>query len=57
MGLTNVAVMIPFCRTVDELVQVKETMAEFGLDASSLPLYLMAEVPSNIILAKSSRNI
>ncbi len=31
MGLTNVAVMIPFCRTVGELIRVKETMSEFGL--------------------------
>jgi len=52
MGLTNVAVMIPFCRTVEELLQVKETMAEFGLQDKNLQLYLMAEVPSNIILAR-----
>ena len=54
MGLTNVAVMIPFCRTVKELLQVKETMAEFGLwqGKKDLQLYLMAEIPSNIILAK-----
>lgn len=54
MGLTNVAVMIPFCRTVEELLKVKETMAEFGLGQGKedLDLYLMAEVPSNIILAK-----
>ena len=31
MGLANVAVMIPFCRTVEELIKVKETMKEFGL--------------------------
>src|SRR5439155_9272882 len=31
MGLMNVAVMIPFCRTVNELIKVKQTMAEFGL--------------------------
>src|SRR5260221_6057793 len=54
MGLMNVAVMIPFCRTVDELIKVKETMAEFGLwqGKEELQLYLMAEIPSNIILAK-----
>jgi pyruvate,water dikinase len=54
MGLMNVAVMIPFCRTVKELLKVKETMAEFGLvqGKDGLQLYLMAEVPSNIILAK-----
>lgn len=54
MGLTNVAVMIPFCRTVEELLKVKDTMAEYGLGRGKegLQLFLMAEVPSNIILAK-----
>lgn len=54
MGLHNVAVMIPFCRTVEELGKVQKTMAEFGLarGKNHLFLYLMAEVPSNIILAK-----
>jgi pyruvate,water dikinase len=54
MGLMNVAVMIPFCRTVEELIKVKETMAEFGLwqGKEDLKLILMAEVPSNILLAK-----
>ncbi|MHA4806762.1 phosphoenolpyruvate synthase [Flavitalea flava] len=53
MGLDNVIVMIPFCRTVEELVKVKDTMKEFGLERGKegLELYLMAEVPSNIILA------
>ena len=54
MGLENVAVMIPFCRTVEELIRVQETMAEFGLarGKKGLELYLMAELPSNIIMAK-----
>lgn len=53
MGLDNVVVMIPFCRTVDELIKVKEVMQEFGLERgkNNLELYLMAEIPSNIILA------
>jgi len=53
MGLTNVVVMIPFCRTVDELLKVKEVMAEYNLvpGKDGLELYLMAEVPSNIIMA------
>lgn len=53
MGLHNVVVMIPFCRTVEELIQVKEVMKEFGLERgkNNLKLYLMAEIPSNIILA------
>lgn len=54
MGLHNVVVMIPFCRTVAELLKVKEVMAEYGLvpGRDGLELYLMAELPSNIILAK-----
>lgn len=53
MGLDNVIVMVPFCRTVDELIKVKSVMKEFGLvrGDKGLELYLMAEVPSNIILA------
>ena len=53
MGLTNVVVMIPFCRTVEELLKVKEVMAEYDLvpGKEGLELYLMAEIPSNIILA------
>ena len=53
MGLDNVVVMIPFCRTVNELIKVKQVMKEFGLERgrNNLELYLMAEVPSNIILA------
>lgn len=54
MGLRNVAVMIPFCRTVNELKKVSATMTEFGLwrGKEGLLLFLMAEIPSNIILAK-----
>jgi pyruvate, water dikinase len=54
MGLTNVAVMIPFCRTVPELLKVKATMHEFGLEQGKdgLLVYLMAELPSNILLAR-----
>jgi pyruvate, water dikinase len=54
MGLTNVAVMIPFCRTVEELIKVKHIMSEYGLEKgkAGLELYLMAELPSNILMAK-----
>lgn len=54
IGLTNVTVMIPFCRTVEELLKVKETMKEFDLNpgVNGLELYLMAELPSNIIMAE-----
>lgn len=53
MGLKNVVVMIPFCRTPKELLQVYESMNEYGLrrGKDGLEVYLMAEIPSNIILA------
>ncbi|GAO43037.1 phosphoenolpyruvate synthase [Flavihumibacter petaseus] len=53
MGLTNVVVMIPFCRTVGELKKVLDVMQLFGLERGKdgLQVYLMAELPSNIIMA------
>lgn len=54
MGLSNVVVMIPFCRTVDELIKVIEVMKDYGLERkeNGLEIYLMAEIPSNILLAE-----
>ena len=54
MGLKNVVVMVPFCRTVEELKQVEEVMKEYGLERGreGLELYLMAELPSNILMAE-----
>lgn len=54
MGLTNVKLMIPFCRTVGEAKRVSELMAEFGLKRGEygLQLYMMTEIPSNVIRAK-----
>lgn len=54
MGLGNVVVMIPFCRTVEELLKVYEVMAENGLrrGENGLEIYLMAELPSNIMMAE-----
>lgn len=53
LGLTNVKVMIPFCRTVAEGVRVLEVLKEQGLERGTdgLEVYLMAEIPSNVILA------
>jgi pyruvate,water dikinase len=53
MGLTNVVVMIPFCRTVKELERVYDVMKTYGLTRgeNGLEVYLMAEVPSNILMA------
>ncbi|MCF8330697.1 MAG: phosphoenolpyruvate synthase [Crocinitomicaceae bacterium] len=54
IGLTNVVVMIPFCRTVEELHKVTDVMAEYGLKRgeNKLELFLMAEIPSNILMAE-----
>lgn len=54
IGLDNVIVMIPFCRTVKEAGKVLDVMAEFGLKkgAHGLEIYMMCEIPSNYILAE-----
>lgn len=53
MGFENVIVMIPFCRTIEDCEAVLDIMREFGLvrGQHGLKVYLMAEVPSNFILA------
>jgi pyruvate,water dikinase len=53
MGLTNLKVMIPFCRTVDEGRKVQAEMARHGLvrGVNGLEVYVMCEIPSNVILA------
>lgn len=51
-GFKNLQVMIPFCRTVKEAAEVTRVMAENGLARSAdFKIWLMAEIPSNIILA------
>lgn len=54
MGLTNVKLMIPFCRTVDEAKKVIELMEKFGLKrgVNDLEIYMMTEIPSNVLLAE-----
>lgn len=54
IGMTNVVVMIPFCRTIEEADQVLEVMTAHGLKRgeSGLQVYVMVEVPSNVILAE-----
>ncbi|MGN6543219.1 MAG: phosphoenolpyruvate synthase [Ginsengibacter sp.] len=54
MGLANVKVMIPFCRTVEEGNKVIAVMKRFGLEqgVNNLEIYVMAEIPSNVILAE-----
>lgn len=53
MGLTNVKLMIPFCRTIDEGKKVVAVMSEEGLvqGVNGLQIYMMAEIPSNVLLA------
>lgn len=53
MGLVNVKLMIPFCRTVDEGKKVQEVMAENGLERGKkgLEIYVMTEIPSNVVQA------
>jgi pyruvate,water dikinase len=53
MGFTNVVVMIPFCRSPAEADRVLAVMAENGLERgrNGLAVYVMCEIPSNVILA------
>src|SRR3989338_8321012 len=52
-GLDNVVVMVPFCRTVEEGKKVLEIMKENGLSQKSgLKVYVMCEIPANVILAE-----
>jgi len=54
MGLTNLKVMIPFCRTLEEAREVIKILAQNGLKRgkNGLELYLMQEIPANVILAR-----
>jgi len=59
MGLTNLKVMIPFCRTVEEGRRVQAEMEKNGLrrGENGLEIYVMCEIPSNIILAEEFADI
>jgi pyruvate,water dikinase len=59
MGLTNLKLMIPFCRTVEEGRRVQAEMAKHGLKRgeNGLELYVMCEIPSNVILADEFADI
>ena len=54
MGFDNVIVMVPFCRTLEEADKVLEVLAENGLqrERNGLKVYVMAEIPSNVVLAE-----
>ncbi|TND09269.1 MAG: pyruvate, water dikinase [Bacteroidetes bacterium] len=59
MGFTNVNLMIPFCRTVEEGKKVIALMASNGLKRgdAGLEIYVMAEIPSNILLMEKFAEI
>jgi pyruvate,water dikinase len=51
MGLTNLKLMIPFCRTVDEGRKVVALMARHDLRQPDVEIYAMCEIPANVVLA------
>jgi pyruvate,water dikinase len=59
MGLSNVKLMVPFCRTVEEGRRVLEEMEKHGLKrgVNGLQVYVMCEIPSNVILANEFAEI
>ena len=59
MGLTNVKLMIPFCRTVEEGRKVLAVMADAGLrrGENDLEVYVMCEIPANVILTEAFAEI
>ncbi|HGY10660.1 MAG TPA: phosphoenolpyruvate synthase, partial [Oceanithermus profundus] len=59
MGLVNLKVMVPFCRTPEEGRRVLEVMREGGLEpgGKGLEIYVMAEIPSNIWLADAYADV
>ncbi|MCG2831088.1 MAG: phosphoenolpyruvate synthase [Desulfobacteraceae bacterium] len=59
MGLTNIKLMVPFCRTPEEGRRVIEVMKEFGLvqGENELEVYVMCEIPSNVISADAFSDV
>jgi pyruvate,water dikinase len=59
MGLKNLKLMIPFCRTVEEGKRVQAEMEKHGLrrGVGGLEIYVMCEIPSNVILAREFAEI
>ena len=59
MGLTNLKVMVPFCRTPEEGRRVLDEMARHGLQRGlhGLEVYVMCEIPSNVVLAEEFAEI
>jgi pyruvate,water dikinase len=59
MGLTNLVIMIPFCRRVDEAEKVLAEMTKSGLKRgeNGLQVYVMCEIPNNVILVDEFSNL
>ena len=59
IGLTNIKIMVPFCRTPGEGKKVVNLMAKFGLvqGEDGLEIYVMCEIPSNVICADQFADI
>ena len=59
LGFTNVKLMIPFCRTIEEGKKIIETMNNFGLvqRENGLEIYMMVEIPSNVLMAEEFADI
>jgi len=59
VGLTNIKVMVPFCRTPEEGRKVIDRMAKYGLvqGEEGLEIYVMCEIPSNVICADQFADI
>ncbi|MFA9461527.1 phosphoenolpyruvate synthase [Thiohalorhabdus methylotrophus] len=59
LGLTNMKVMVPFCRTVEEGEKVLGELAANGLEqgADGLEVYIMCELPTNVILAEEFADV
>jgi pyruvate,water dikinase len=59
MGLTNIKLMVPFCRTPEEGRKVIEVLKEFGLvqGENELEVYVMCEIPSNVISAEAFSDV
>ncbi len=51
-GLKNIAVMVPFCRTVEEGKKVIDLIIKSGIKRKDIKIYVMCEIPSNVILAE-----
>jgi pyruvate,water dikinase len=59
MGLTNLKLMVPFCRTPEEGRRVVDLMASHGLRRGEhgLEVYVMCEIPSNVVLARAFADV